>query len=136
MPFKDGTYFFSLSSEVGRMHHVTWRGMPLSRTTCFEGIETLAICEGDIEAYQDGLCDDFQLFHRCSRQGHSRPIHSTPRNIRSHDTSDPAWNIEISRTLHLLCTETPFPKPGIHLSKFRCCRQLAPRSNFQLQTNG
>ena len=56
-----------------------------------------------------------------------------PRNIRSNDTTDPTWNAERSGSLHLPCTETSSPKPRIHFSHFRCCRQLAPRSCFQLQ---
>jgi hypothetical protein len=60
------------------MHHVTGRGMPLSRTTCFGAIESLAVGEGHAEQWLDVLCDHFQLFHRRRRQGHSRRIHATP----------------------------------------------------------
>jgi len=114
------------------MHHVTLRGMPLSRRTCFEGIETLAIGEEDTEAYQRVLCDDFQLFHRCRRHGTISTHTRHPRNIRSNDTTDPIWNAERSGSLHLPCTETSPPKAGILFSN-SCCRQLAPRSCFQLQ---
>ena len=58
-----------------------------------------------------------------------------PRNIRSHDTTDPAWNCEISRPSYLLHTNTLSFEPGISFSIFRCCRQLAPDYCFQLQTS-
>jgi hypothetical protein len=58
-----------------------------------------------------------------------------PRNIRSHDTTDSSWTGKISWSLHLLYMETLCLKLGTSLSIFRCCRQLAPRRCFQLQTS-
>jgi hypothetical protein len=77
MPFKDGTYFFP-SSKVGRMHHVTGRGMPLSRPVCFEALQTLSMDGRQGGQYLDDLCGGFHRFQPFPRQGHSRPIHATP----------------------------------------------------------
>jgi hypothetical protein len=64
--------------------------VPLSRMTCFEDIETLAMDEGDIQGYQDVLRRALELIPSPSTPGALSSHTTSLRNFRSQDTSGPA----------------------------------------------